>query len=1075
MMDLIFPLQVFPQGSLSSSVITTVWIGVFVVAFFNLRFGWVLSGLVVPGYLIPLLLIKPWAVFAIFIEGITAYYLVWFFSEYLSRYGLWSALFGRDRFFALILASIVTRVTFDGWLLPIFGSWLQGVGIIFDFRNELHSLGLVIVALIANQFWKTGVIRGLPPLLITLLVTWIIVKYLLMPFTNFGLGGLSYMYEDLAASILASPKAYIVLVMTAFVASRMNLRYGWDFNGILIPALLALQWYEPTKILISFVEAFIILGLAIVTLRLPLFANSTIEGAKKLLLFFNISFFYKIILSYLLIYLTPEIKISDYFAFGYLLSTLLAIKMHDKGIAIRMTRATIQTSLVSILIASVFGYALTMMPHFQPWSMSQTQIEITGLTHSDETLLTKIQNFKPEMYRSKFTGLHNPLLQEIDAFRVGLDFIKQHLHNQDQDSLTQGVAYLNKLGYQVELLEEKYLFISEIESNRNWGIYVFNLKAENELLVELPTPLEERGLIEGATALFVTLNARSLAIAGGNSHQLNNQALFDAFHRLAGRRNVLQVHAYTKEMVRSLATTNGEATKGGSTKGTIELSKSNELAGELWVKKRLPPSLDLARLEFVVGEYDVHWGEIDYVNLQRDDSREGFAEIILNRKGLRRLMIGALLSADKIKFQIGNQRIDGFLQEWLLGNKGQIAESGTNVYLIPKMEQLLYLDDEVITPLLSIMKTGYRNGEWQQDALSELQVINSAAAVLGYQVLRYRHRETQNDYLILAEFNQKTRRYWGTYIFRLGESAPFVMQSPRPLFEVNSFEVAVSLFERMRARALLIGGTHPLTNRDYSSDLVRSTNQSSLFTLVNQVMMREEKSQPMLSVQCRALSQQVGTKLPDADMLVSFDDGSMHKTSFNGLQNQLISTLSADNWQLRFVDGSLQTSGYQVGGTSQARYVNASSNKGFTLLWISPLVRSSFKQQRQDDALSIQFLSLGIPTVEDDVFDLINPLPRASVKTFAPLLIDDLKKYQDTQDIVLLAKLFSADNTLKRVIDKHTKQAFLLIHNHKSQLVMLANLNPLDLTTLHKIPLGDFNRQVLNEYIETRTANLVFE
>ena len=49
-----FPIELFPPGALSASVITTVWVGVFVVAFFNLRFGWVLSGLVVPGYLAPL-------------------------------------------------------------------------------------------------------------------------------------------------------------------------------------------------------------------------------------------------------------------------------------------------------------------------------------------------------------------------------------------------------------------------------------------------------------------------------------------------------------------------------------------------------------------------------------------------------------------------------------------------------------------------------------------------------------------------------------------------------------------------------------------------------------------------------------------------------------------------------------------------------------------------------------------------------------------------------------------------------------------------------------------------------------
>ena len=63
-------LPIFPEGSLASSVITTVWVGIFVITFFNLRFGWGMSGLVVPGYLVPLLLLKPWAVLAITVEGI---------------------------------------------------------------------------------------------------------------------------------------------------------------------------------------------------------------------------------------------------------------------------------------------------------------------------------------------------------------------------------------------------------------------------------------------------------------------------------------------------------------------------------------------------------------------------------------------------------------------------------------------------------------------------------------------------------------------------------------------------------------------------------------------------------------------------------------------------------------------------------------------------------------------------------------------------------------------------------------------------------------------------------------------
>jgi gamma-polyglutamate biosynthesis protein CapC len=488
----IFPLQIFPQGALASSVITTIWLGIFVVAFFNLRFGWILSGLVVPGYLVPLLLIKPWAVLAIFIEGVTAYYLVWLFSEYFSRYGLWSALFGRDRFFALILASIATRVTFDGWILPWLGLHLQDVGIVFDYRNELHSLGLIIVALVANQFWKTGFIKGVPPFVITVGVTWLIVKYILLPYTNFGLGGLSYMYEDIAVSILASPKAYIILVTTAFVASRMNLHYGWDFNGILIPALLALQWYEPSKILISFGESFIILGLAAATLKLPFFANSTIEGARKLLLFFNVGFIYKIALSHFLVHYFSGLKVTDFFAFGYLLSTLLAIKMHDNSIAIRLTRATIQTSFVSIVIASLVGFGLTFLPSYQPWNNSKVVTSFSQVKVVESTLMERMLSIKTDLYRSRLSEASLPLPQEIDLFNQASKLLLEYLQTRNSDTLSKAVEELSRLDYQVEVLENQFIFVSQASNNKYWGVYVFNLKSTNDLLLELPSPQEDR-------------------------------------------------------------------------------------------------------------------------------------------------------------------------------------------------------------------------------------------------------------------------------------------------------------------------------------------------------------------------------------------------------------------------------------------------------------------------------------------------------------------------------------------------------------------------------------------------------
>jgi len=353
------PLTIFPEGGLASSVITTVWAGVFVLCFFNLRFGWVLSGLVVPGYLVPLVIVKPMAAAVITVEAIMAYALVWVFSEKISR-GRFPSLFGRDRFMGLILASIVVRLVMDGYLLPELANWLeQNFDRRFDWHSNLQSFGLVIISLMANQFWKPGLARGIFAAIVTIGLTWLIVRYGLMELTNFRISGVSYLYEGLASSILASPKAYIILTLTAMIASQVNVRYGWDFSGILIPALIALQWYQPTKILTSFVEAIVIYAAARLVMKLPMLANATWEGGRKLLLFFNISFVWKLALGWFVVWQGLEVKTTDFYGFGYLLSTLIAIKAHDKNIFPRLARSTLQVSLAGAVLGNIVGFTLS--------------------------------------------------------------------------------------------------------------------------------------------------------------------------------------------------------------------------------------------------------------------------------------------------------------------------------------------------------------------------------------------------------------------------------------------------------------------------------------------------------------------------------------------------------------------------------------------------------------------------------------------------------------------------------------------------------------------------------------------
>ncbi|RZW19321.1 MAG: hypothetical protein EX260_07770, partial [Desulfobulbaceae bacterium] len=149
-----FILPIFPAHGLASSVVTTVWIGVWVSCFFNLRLGWVMSGMVVPGYLVPLILVKPWAAVVVCIEAVVTYGIVWFYSTYLARRGYWTDFFGRDRFFALLVVSVLVRIIFDILILPDIGAFInETFAINFDYTHNLQSFGLIVVALIANMFW----------------------------------------------------------------------------------------------------------------------------------------------------------------------------------------------------------------------------------------------------------------------------------------------------------------------------------------------------------------------------------------------------------------------------------------------------------------------------------------------------------------------------------------------------------------------------------------------------------------------------------------------------------------------------------------------------------------------------------------------------------------------------------------------------------------------------------------------------------------------------------------------------------------------------------------------------------
>ena len=1070
----IFPLHLFPSGSLASSVITTVWVGVFVVAFFNLRLGWVLSGLVVPGYLVPLIIVKPWAAAIVVGEGMLTYFLVWLFSEYGSRFGAWSNFFGRDRFFALFITSIVVRLTLDGWLLPIAGEYFNShYGYQIDYRNNLHSFGLIIVALFANQFWKTGFLRGLIPQVVTIGLTYLIVRYGLMELTNFNIGSLGYAYEDVASSMLASPKAYIILIVTAMLASRMNLHYGWDFNGILIPALLALQWYQPEKILTSFAEAFLILGLAHLVLRLPFFQQVTMEGARKLLLFFNISFLYKFLLGYGLLWWAPDIKVSDAYGFGYLLTTLIAVKMHDKNIAARLTRSTLQTSLIAVGLASVIGFSLTLLPKLWTFPIPGNSVPLSASpTTIDRRLMDVVRDDKIGLYRKReANSVAPPLPQELDTFAEGVDALLDYAGHPDAATLARGRAALGRVNYEVYVVDGRYLYLREREPRRGWGLYAIDTRAQNRLLVEVPAPLDEIGTVEAGVSLFERMQARTLAIAGsarktnvdGSADVLaNSQTMLAVFHRQAGRRDVLQVR--------------GDPGLGLRTSGTGSVRPDSlEPASELWISGQIPLGLNLKQLKNAIGELTIHWGASPSRNFLREQTRESFAELTLSRSDIREVVLRQVGAGSELPTHTAEQSIEGYLQQWLLQTKGEIAETGSDLYVIPRLEELLFMDQEVVAPLLKLAIAGPATGHWTPASLKELHYLNGMAGILGYEIIRYRHARTGQNYLILAQkASTAPRRYWGTYVFRVGPADGYLVQVPRPAFELQSFEYGVSLFERLRARALLIAGASPAANLDGSADVTQARSGANMFNLAAQVILRETGTAPMMAVQSRAFGVRADSPAARADVLLAFADGTIAPQQASNLGLGLARALEQSGHVLQFVDGGALTAGYEVGHQFQSLYLDQTQNKEFAIAWVSPLARASYRQQLEKRPLEAQFLALRIASREVDVrrdlagTPVAGPVPRA--------VFDEVQRYLVSEDMVALARLArpERDFVLERLIDRDTQQALLALRERQSgRLLLLARLGAPAAARPMVAP--NASSEVLNRFQDNRSAMLSFD
>lgn len=358
-MDSTWTLDLLSNRGLDQSILLTVLVGLWIMLAFSEVLGWVFIGVVVPGYLASVMVIAPTSAAAILCEAIVTLVLARSLAVSLAKTGVWTQFFGRDRFFLIVLVSVWVRQISQSFALPALEGFLRAHGYpSLTLTEDFSSIGLVLVPLTANMFWRLNLARGLLHFGTLVGLTYVILRWVLLPYTNLSDASLVLLYEDSAIDFMSNAKSYIVLLVSAYIASLANLKYGWDFGGILIAALLSLLWWTPVKLALTLLEAIILYGATLALLKLPYIRTLNLEGARKISVVFSYAFGLKCLIGITIGDSFPGLKVTDLFAFGYLMSSILVVRMMIVGSARQVLLPVALTSAVGFCLSSLVGLGI---------------------------------------------------------------------------------------------------------------------------------------------------------------------------------------------------------------------------------------------------------------------------------------------------------------------------------------------------------------------------------------------------------------------------------------------------------------------------------------------------------------------------------------------------------------------------------------------------------------------------------------------------------------------------------------------------------------------------------------------
>ncbi len=908
--------NLFPASGLDNSLFTAVLLGLLLLFLLTESWGWVFTGLVVPGYLASVIVIQPMAGIVIGLEAVFTYLVARAISDWAAPVMPWNRFFGRERFFLILLVSVAVRLAFESALLPALGGALAGAGWVApSVVGNLFSVGLIVVPLTANMLWKTGLWRGVPQVAVPTALIYAALQLVLIPYTNLSISDFELSYENVAMGFLHSPKTYIVLLTAAYLAMRNSVEWGWDSHGIVVLALVALAWLSPLKVVTTVVEVVLLVLVIRVLLSAPILRSANLEGPRRLVLVFAVGFALKFVACHLLAQRYPGLKATDYFGFGYLLPSLLALKALQRGSLAVVLLPTLQTSLVALGIGTGIGLSLALL---QPagGGLRPLPTSDAGDGPRAEEVVSQVHRVTGRLLTGPPARHRRPSGEQQDAFRrlVHDLVVTGTLGERDRRALAEGIGV--ELGQTVDPADgEGYWVLAEPEGSTGdlagWGMVIAREDADRPLVVEVPHPLAEPGTLLAGARLFDALDASVLLVSG-----IDPLADPEAGFGIGGRGDVPLVAARRAVAGRPvLEVRDGSPGEGNS----------------LWIPRDLPSSLDLAALREVAGATELQFDPPDGTDAYGAGARQDRIQLRLSDAGLGRALAGAYPEdPSRPLARTSTSGLSGLARDpWfedLIGAWGHRDETET---------ELRFLEREVLLPMLT------RGIELEVDD-DLLRRLDASASLAGYTVQRIVLDD--GEVVILLAEERPAIRGWGTVLVRPRAATSRYLAVPRPVREPRTVDLALHLMRLLDASLLVIAGAPPPGTAGHTADVLDTDGLATLFTHVHRIAHRTAPTdRPAVGLQVRGYGTDHDLGVPvvlSAGVLCSDPAGQLPEL------DAVARRLAEAGVTARAYDGGRDLLALRGGGIPQLSLARSLDGQPYGILWASTGLRRGLGTQR---------------------------------------------------------------------------------------------------------------------------------